>query len=148
MDPADITPPRSLRRFQVVFVGVAVALVFAGVVALLWITNNDKNIRQIQNLQHEGLVIRSDICRSFEQTHRREVTQLKSTYKYLLSLSPEERKTTLNRTVASQLPQAERDARSDQDDLGVFVPRYCDRPKSGLPEPDPVVPKRPKQLHP
>jgi hypothetical protein len=126
------------------------------------IKDNARNLAAIKALQaridHEGIERRNETCRSFEQGHKQEVTQLRRTYGYLLHLPAAERGSTLNKTIASQVRQMERDAMSDQDTDGVFVPKYCDEPGAaaeargappvGLPEPDPQVPVRPKALRP
>jgi hypothetical protein len=101
----------------------------------------------IDNFKQEIRDRRSATCQSFESSHLQEVRQLSNTYAYLESLTPAERKTSINKFVYRiSLPQLEAEARSDQDNIGIFVPGYCDLPGYGLPEPDPKVPTRPKGL--
>lgn len=99
--------------------------------------------RAIHQIAVEGRERRGQVCLSFEGAHLNEVKQLEKTYAYLVALPANERGTTLNQTVLAGVPDLEKDAKSDQDDNGVFVPDYCDEPNTGRPEPDPVVPKRP-----
>lgn len=79
-------------------------------------------------------------CTLFETDHLRDVKKLRHTYRYLLALRPDERDDTINRFVRRDLPELERDARTDS------APEFCDEPGRGLPEPDPVVPRRPRAL--
>lgn len=88
---------------------------------------------------------RSDTCRVFEGQHLQEITDLKGGYDYLASI-PRSKWTQLEKTVYKRLPKQESDAKSDTDQLGPYVPAYCDEEDIGLPEPDPVVPKRPATL--
>lgn len=83
---------------------------------------------------------RDQTCRLFEGDHLQDVKQLRDTYRYLGALRPSERAQTINVFVLRNLPQLERAARIDS------APAYCDEPGVGLPEPDPVVPKRPRSI--
>lgn len=78
----------------------------------------------------------SQTCELFEGAHLNDVTQLKQTYKYIDALGPREVKDTINQFIISGLPELELKARSDP------APEYCDEPDVGLPEPDPVLPKK------
>ncbi len=104
------------------------------------------NHSAVSKITAEGRDRRSQTCTTFESEHLQEVRQLRATYAYLLALTAQERRSTLNRFVIRQLPERERDARTDADAFGVTVPAYCDEPGIGLPEPDPVTPKRPASL--
>jgi hypothetical protein len=88
----------------------------------------------------EGNKRRDQTCRLFEGSHLQDVRQLRQTYRYLAELRPAERGETINRFVLQNLPQLERQARTDA------APKFCDAPGVGLPGPDPVVPKRPRSL--
>ena len=100
----------------------------------------------LHRIDREGTERRSDTCRSFEAQHLQEVQRLKATYDYLQVLDAKQLRSPINRAVIKGLPQLEAEARSDQDLLGVYVPKYCDLPNTGLPEPDPAVPTRPPTL--
>ena len=100
----------------------------------------------ITRIAEEGKERRGQICLSFETTHLNEVQRLTDTYRFLRNLPESERDTTLTKAIVQNLPQLERDAKSDQDSDGIFVPGYCDDKGVGLPEPDPVVPERPKEV--
>jgi hypothetical protein len=91
---------------------------------------------------------RDQACRGLELGHRQEVRQLRRTYRFYLDPPPSFRDLLSNPLVAQQLREDERAAQSDQDQYGVFVPKYCDEPGVGLPEPDPKVPERPPELSP
>jgi len=98
------------------------------------------------NIKREGRERRSETCRTFEGQHLQEVQQLSKTYDYLAGLTRRQLRDPINRAVLKNLPELEQNARSDQDQHGVFVPLYCDAPGVGLPEPDPKVPDRPAVL--
>lgn len=88
----------------------------------------------------EGQGRRDQTCILFERQHEAEVLRLRSTYAYLIRLSPRERRSALNSTVAAQLPQVEQSVRTSA------APPYCDAPGVGLREPNPAVPERPPGL--
>lgn len=145
------------NRVYVILAFIAVVSVASGVVSVvLLFRDHDRavataklasdNRDAVAQIQAEGRDRRSQTCSTFESEHLQEVRQLSGTYAYLLALTPAERRSTLNRFVVKQLPELERNARSDSDNFGVRVPPYCDAPNVGLPEPDPVAPKRPKSL--
>jgi hypothetical protein len=85
----------------------------------------------------EALRARDANCLQFERDHLADVTQLRQTYFYLAQLRDDELGDAINRFVIARLPETERLARTDTS------PDYCDAPGLGLPEPDPVLPKRP-----
>lgn len=89
---------------------------------------------------------RSDNCRVFEGQHLQEVRQLRDTYRFLKGKPRPYQKGSIEDFAFKQLPRAEAESKSDSDLLGAEVPKYCDEPGVGRPEPDPDVPKRPKAL--
>ena len=79
---------------------------------------------------------RDQTCNLFETDHLQDVKRLRATYRYLAGLPRDERTRPLTQAVLRSLPALEREARSDP------APQFCDETFVGLPEPDPVVPKR------
>ena len=80
---------------------------------------------------------RDQVCRVFEGQHLREVESLRNTYVYLdRVVARHETGDTLNQFIIRGLPATEVKARSDP------APAFCDKPNVGLPEPDPVLPKK------
>jgi hypothetical protein len=77
-----------------------------------------------------------ETCQLFEADHKADVEALVSTYNYLNQLRPKEADDTINQTIITNLPQLEREARTDT------APPFCDEPNRGLPEPDPEIPTR------
>lgn len=101
----------------------------------------------LSKLDREGTERRNDTCLTFEGAYLQEVTQLQRTYDFLAPMSRHEQLSTpLNRAILKGLAKQELDVRSDLDYNGARVPRYCDAPNVGLPEPDPKPPKRPRGL--
>lgn len=101
----------------------------------------------ISRVQAESKTRADQNCKIFETQHLATVERLRNTYKYLLALTPDERALAasghgnqLNILVMRNLKQTEAEAKIDP------APIYCDKPGVGLPEPDPVVPKRPPEL--
>lgn len=94
----------------------------------------------IYRIEVEGNERRDQICEQAERVHLQEVVELRRTYDYLDGLQPEQLKDPLNATVLTFLPQTEHTAQTDS------APPFCDEPGVGLPEPDPVVPKRPEKI--
>jgi len=94
----------------------------------------------IKKVEMESRDRRDQICFQDERAHLREVNQLKRTYAYLVGLTPKQREQPLAKAIIRFLPQTEEDANTDE------APPFCDKPGVGLPEPDPVVPKRPAVL--
>lgn len=80
------------------------------------------------------------ICLVFETQHLDDVKSLAQTYDYLVALPESEKRLTLNKFILLLLPMREEEANTD------IAPPFCDKPNRGLPEPDPVVPKRPAEL--
>lgn len=79
----------------------------------------------------------NQLCRGDEQEHKDNVRVLRQTYRILSD--PDERSKFdpgLIQYAITNLPITERKARTDQ------APKFCDKPGVGLPEPDPVVPKK------
>lgn len=130
----------------------AAALVLAAGSCLLSVLLYTKIGDEESARQHELLERRSANCLVFEGDHLQEVQQLRQTYRFLTRTAegrpkPRSRWTELEKVVfKTSLPKLELDARSDSDLHGAQVPRYCDQPGLGLPEPDPAVPKRPPEL--
>jgi hypothetical protein len=90
---------------------------------------------------HNEINVRSDqTCFLFESDHLADVVTLRETYKYIEALKPGERSATINKFILVNLPSQEREARAD------LAPTYCDTMDLGLPEPDPVIPKRPAKV--
>jgi len=105
----------------------------------------DQNRKIIAAQTQERVARSNQSCELFETDHLQDVQQLRQTYRYLISLTPEERQEPLNRFVLINLPDAEQQALVDR------APEYCDgeQPNGddiGLPEPDPKVPDRPAEL--
>ena len=125
-------------------VGVAVlAIGIAAATSVIAATNtvNIEDFRKIQEQTNQEAIDRRDqSCSLFERQHLTEVNQLRDTYRYLESIPPENRSDPINKFIRSSLPEVERTAQVDR------APPYCDEPGVGLPEPDPVLPKRPKAL--
>lgn len=127
------------------YAAIVAAVVFLGAVVL--ITDNDQQNTDIKGLAafderlvKEQFERRDQSCRLFEGDHLADVQSLEKTYEYLGALTPEERKTTLNKTILNGLAEQEREAKVDS------APDFCDKPNTGLPEPDPVVPTRPPSI--
>lgn len=98
------------------------------------------NKQLLAKVSSESRKRQDQTCSVFERAFAVDVEQLSGTYKYILQLTPEEKKNTLNRVIISQLPAIE--ARTHED----RAPAFCDKPGVGLPEPNPVIPKRPPGL--
>jgi hypothetical protein len=80
------------------------------------------------------------LCTVQETKQKSDVDALAQTYRYLAGLSGDELSQSLNKAVLAGLPRVIREAETDD------APRYCDDPGVGLPEPDPKLPKRPKNI--
>lgn len=92
---------------------------------------------------------RDQLCMWFEPDHLEDVQELRRTYKrvpealeFYIAAAPEKLRPFLENAVATDVARLEAEARVDS------APAFCDEPGVGLPEPDPVVPKRPKGLLP
>lgn len=119
------------------FIAQLLAFVLVAATSIYAVNRVDSNQK---NTEKEALARTDQVCRLFEQSHLDDVIQLRQTYKYIVALSPEERKSTINQFIIRQLPTTEKTARTDR------APAFCDEPNVGLPEPDPVVPKRPQAV--
>lgn len=125
----DIAPNRRRRRTDRWRPLNAAALILAAASILLsaWL---------YARIVSEGRERRDQSCLQNERRHLDDVQQLRNTYEFLEHLPRSEWGTPLTRAIVRQLPQIERDARVD------VAPKFCDEHGIGLPEPDPVVPKR------
>ena len=144
---------RKTRTLVAVLVVAGLALgVMLGVVASALTTNREvannarvasaKANRAIRQIERESKGRRDQSCRISESQHKADVDGLRRTYDYLKQLTPRQRRSPINRAILANLPVTEREARMDP------APPFCDEPGIGLPEPDPVLPKRPKSLTP
>lgn len=99
---------------------------------------------QVIALRNEARDRLDQACTRDERNQKRDVETLRRTYDYLVREQREGRSLAsgINRAVLIGLPRTEADAREDD-----ALPA-CDKPGVGLPEPDPVLPKRPKSLPP
>jgi hypothetical protein len=140
----------SLSRLQLwAFLLVAVAAFYANVSTFNLARDNEHAVEQnrlaLEQIKREGVERRDQICLSAEREHLSKVLQLSRTYEYIKLLDPSEYTTSLNQAVLRQLPQTEEAAKTD------VAPAFCDETLPGgkpvgLPEPDPVVPERPKEV--
>jgi hypothetical protein len=94
----------------------------------------------VEQIRKEGRERRGQYCLPSERGHLEATQDLQRRYDYLLSLTPAEKRMTLNEFVLRDIPRVEAEARADQ------APDFCDEPGLGLPEPDPVIPKRPAAI--
>jgi hypothetical protein len=136
------------------FVFVAAAAVYSSAKTFELASTNRDLLRQVQQNQArivaEGNERRHQSCLGTEREHLNNVTQLKRTYAYLVTLTPEDQASSINQAVLRQLPATEEQAHTD------VAPEFCDEPGAaaekagakpvGLPEPDPVVPERPAKV--
>jgi hypothetical protein len=131
------------------FIFVAAVTIFATSRTFKLANDNKQALMQIQENQaridEEGKERRHQVCLSAEREHLNSVNQLKRTYQYLVTLTPEDAGSSINQAILRQLPTTEEEASTD------VAPEFCDvtNPDGspvGLPEPDPVVPKRPKSI--
>lgn len=88
-------------------------------------------------IQNESQERRHQICLRDEREHLKDVHRLQETYRFLVD--PPAALWDLRTVVRAQLSRTESDARDR-------APQFCDDPEVGLPEPDPVIPSRPKSL--
>lgn len=99
-----------------------------------------------QKLEQEGQDRRDQACLGVESQHKEEIENLKQSYTLLLDPPPELASLLKNPLVIKGIQEDEAAAADDSDELGVFVAPYCDDPNTGLKEPDPDIPQRPKEL--
>lgn len=132
------------RRFVWLVIAAMLMATVAIVVAVVVFVRLDNTIDSAKAQQEafnvESLRARSANCLQFERDHLRDVKQLRDTYAYIRQLEPSELGDPINRFVIGRLPETEAKARTDT------APGYCDNPGLGLPEPDPVVPCRPRVI--
>lgn len=159
---------RSLRMIVPLLATVLVIVVVgAGVVAVVtWNTSHDAldagrkatraantarvNSVTIRQFIAESRARRDENCRIQEYEQAREVEDLRRTYEFLPKLIARDPDSVLVAASIQALPSLEEKARVDN------APGYCDEPGAaaekrgappvGLPEPDPVIPKRPRSL--
>lgn len=93
---------------------------------------------QVRALALESLERRDQQCRISEQKQRADVDLLRQSYAFILHPPPG--LADLVPIALAQLAKTEKDARLDD------APPFCDAPNVGEPEPDPVVPRRPKGI--
>jgi hypothetical protein len=114
------------------------ALVFYVTVVLALVLDGQHDFQgQQERFNRNALEVRSANCLRDEREHLRDVEMLRDTYAYLKQLRPDELGDGINRFIIGRLSETE--ARAKQD----VAPPHCDDPGFGLPEPDPVLPKRP-----
>jgi hypothetical protein len=130
----------------IAFVAVAAAAIFSSARTF---QIADQNRTALEQIKREGVERRDQICLSTEREHLTKVSQLIRTYAYIDSLPDTAFDKTppnaINLAVLTGLPQTEEAARTD------VAPAFCDETLPGgkpvgLPEPDPIVPARPKRI--
>lgn len=99
----------------------------------------EKAEQALRHVEEEAVERKDADCVKDERDHFAKVNQLAQTYTFLKTADPD---SDLYQAVLPQLPEIEAEARRD------LAPEYCDEPNVGLPEPDPVIPPRPKNLNP
>lgn len=102
------------------------------------------NRQLIKSTEAERKVRTNQNCEFAERTHLRDVEALRGTYQYLEAVEqqPSEKQSILYKLVIKTVPRTIAEGETD------IAPQYCDNPGLGLPEPDPVIPARPKFLSP
>lgn len=132
------------EQFRTVVV-IAIVIISLGCAAGLYFSNDAANQANsaalkanhaIASFKKESLQRRDESCEITEREHKGDVESLRKTYAYIESLSEKETHQKLNQIIIANLPETEQNARTD------VAPSYCDEPGIGLPEPDPVLPKR------
>lgn len=96
---------------------------------------NREILRQLARISRDAI---HESCVKDERLHRRDVEDLRDTYRYVTRIAPEERSTTLNRAVLQSLPKAERQVRDSR------PPAYCADRGVGLAGRLPRIPARPR----
>ena len=94
----------------------------------------------IHDLHAEGAKRRDQSCLLFERQHQADVRQLVQTYSYILGLTGEALKQSLNKAVLASVPQVEQKAKTS------VPPAYCASTDVGSSEPFPEIPERPRGL--
>lgn len=126
-------PSRWGRWGRDLTVAVAVGLALWGVIG------TQANVSRLEKESHDRI---DETCRISETKQKSDVDALAATYRYLGQLKAAEFSQAINRAVLAGLPRTVREAQTDD------APDYCDEPHVGLPEPDPVLPKRPPGIPP
>lgn len=109
--------------------------------------NSRRNTIAIERINAERAQRIDQACRTDEGNHLSDVTKLARTYDYLVALPdvPFKQLDRITQAVILQVPSTEETAHKDP------APAYCDvtlpggKPV-GLPEPDPIIPKRPAKV--
>lgn len=93
---------------------------------------------------------RDENCLGWEKAHKQEITDLKRTFAFYKDPPPGLEPLLNNPLSALQVRDRVRNAHTDLDQFGQFVPQYCDEPGVGAPEVqgpdgphDPKVPETP-----
>lgn len=95
----------------------------------------------VEQIDRESRERRDQSCKVTEKAQRVKEQQLARTYQFLVAARANgETGSTIYKFIVASLPAQEAKARLDE------APLFCDEPGIGLPEPDPVVPPRPKGL--
>lgn len=100
----------------------------------------------IAKIEDESTQRRDQSCRGWEKAHAQEIKELKRSYAFYRDPSPALKPLLDNPISLIVLRERVRNAQSDQDQFGQFVPKYCDEPGVGVKEPDPKVPKTPPRI--
>lgn len=104
---------------------------------------SESNRRLLQQQTVERQIRTDQSCKLFEREHLRNVQSLEGTYSYLRQARDTgETDTLLYKLVLKNTPRTISEGETDT------APEYCDAPNTGLPEPDPKIPPRPKFLPP
>ena len=150
-----------LRKYWRTFGVVLMVLTLFLAVGLAWEAANDAN-DTIGSLEAERKERTDQNCELFERLHLRDVQDYADssrgfalTLDFIQGLTPEQRREPLNALIIAQLPETRKDFLKEEREAHIDIaPNYCDLPGAvkeamgakpvGLPEPDPVVPERPK----
>ena len=142
----------------IVAAGLAVGALL-GVLASAIITNRDiadtansaamQSQQAVRQIKQESRGRRDQSCSLSEREHLEDIRTLRRAYRrtpkaleFYLQVAPRGFRPFLRNAVYADLARLEKEARVDR------APEFCDAPGIGLPEPDPVVPKRPPNLTP
>lgn len=123
--------------------GAIVGLLCGAVVALTFLCGY-----LVTKIDSEGKDRRDQTCRGWEKVHAQEIKDLRRSYGFYTdpNLPPSLKQLVKNPISIAVLRERIRNAKSDLDQFGQFVPPYCDEPNVGVKEPDPKVPKMPAQV--
>jgi hypothetical protein len=134
------------RRVTELLIGSLVVTLLVVTVGFVVVGNQADDLKKEVALRAADTKARvSESCTISETKQKRDVQQLRDTYRYLVNLSSEELAAAkagrgINGAIYQNLGRTEADAYQDD------APKYCDDPNVGLPEPDPEVPARPQKL--